>query len=77
MTGSDLAARLQPCGPFLTGMDELDTSAAPFTEGQNAVSVCAVDFAGNQTCDVRAIRVDNHAARSRVRNATSCPTIPS
>ncbi len=77
VTGSELAARLQPCGPFLTGVDELDTSGAPFTEGQNGVSVCAVDFAGNQACDVAYCPSGQQRARRRVLKQPDCPTIPS
>ena len=68
IAGSQLASRLQPCGAFLSAVDELNTSAPPFTEGQNVVSVCAVDFAGNQACDVRTIRVDNHAPKATFSN---------
>ncbi len=38
-----------------------NTEVAPFHDGQNAVAVCAHDFAGNETCDRRLVRIDNTA----------------
>jgi hypothetical protein len=38
---------------------EPSTNSPPFHDGQNTVSVCAHDFAGNETCDERTVRVDN------------------
>jgi hypothetical protein len=57
--GTTYAARIQPCTRLLTFDTQPDTTQGPFHEGQNAVSVCAVDFAGNRTCEDRTVNVDN------------------
>ena len=60
--GSGFAVRLKPCsgGPLrMTAASA--TEASPFRNGDNTLSVCATDFAGNQTCATRTIRVDNSA----------------
>jgi hypothetical protein len=53
------ASRIQPCDgeDFLTL--EPSTGERPFRDGQNALSVCAVDFGGNRTCAEHTVRVDN------------------
>src|SRR6185295_17102440 len=53
------AVRFEPCtsGIFLNSVP--NTAEAPFHDGQNDISVCAMDFAGNRTCEVRSARVDN------------------
>jgi hypothetical protein len=57
--GTSLAARMTPCTNVLAGDQVADTSAPPFTNGQNTVSTCATDFAGNETCASRSVQVDN------------------
>ncbi len=58
--GSAQAATLGPCEPEITTQTvSASTLAAPFRDGNNTVSVCASDFAGNETCEVRAVQVDN------------------
>jgi hypothetical protein len=58
--GSVFASTMEPCpdsGSFQPV--EPTTTALPFHDGQNSVAVCARDFAGNETCDTRLVRVDN------------------
>ncbi|MGH2975080.1 MAG: hypothetical protein ACRDLL_09480 [Solirubrobacterales bacterium] len=54
-----LAVRFQPCVGEVSAGWEVDTARPPFHDGFNSMSACAVDFAGNRTCQTRAIRVDN------------------
>jgi hypothetical protein len=60
ISGSVFAGTLSPCDEAadLTPV-EPSTTAHPFRDGQNSVAVCAADFAGNETCDIRTVRVDN------------------
>ena len=53
------AARIQPCGGEVFLDVNPSTAQLPFHDGQNSLFVCAVDFAGNRTCDQRTLRVDN------------------
>ena len=59
VAGTSHAARFQPCQREVFLNDAPNTARAPFHDGQNRVSVCAVDFAGNRTCQTRAVKVDN------------------
>jgi hypothetical protein len=60
--GSGLAGLMTPCAET-ADLQAIEPSTAvfPFHDGQNNVAVCAADFAGNETCDVRPVRVDNTA----------------
>jgi hypothetical protein len=60
-----------PCPPKLAGAWTLDTTAYPFHDGANTVSVCASDFATlgnpNTTCSpVQTVTVDNSCTESPV-----------
>lgn len=57
--GTAYAARVEPCRASLLLDASPATNQAPFHDGDNAVSVCARDFAGNRSCNERAVRVDN------------------
>jgi hypothetical protein len=57
--GSPYAARFATCTGEPLVNTNANTGEVPFHDGQNFVSACAVDFAGNRTCDRRTIRVDN------------------
>ena len=57
--GTGLAAQLWACGRELSLDTQPDTAQIPFHDGENALSICAFDFAGNRTCDERTVRVDN------------------
>jgi hypothetical protein len=60
INGTGLASRLLPCGSDgELNIPQLDTSLAPLQDGQNIVSVCAVDFAGNEGCHSRTVLIDN------------------
>lgn len=59
IAGTRYAARLQPCGTQLILDTDPSTATGPFHDGRNALSVCAVDFAGNRTCDAHSVKVDN------------------
>lgn len=60
ISGADFASVMSPCGDSarFDGM-EPSTATHPFHDGLNGVAICASDFAGNQTCDTRSVRVDN------------------
>jgi hypothetical protein len=60
-----------PCPPKLVGAWTLDTTAYPFHDGANAISVCASDFATlgtpNTTCSPpQTVTVDNSCTESSV-----------
>jgi hypothetical protein len=58
--GSRSAKTFDPCPPALsTSSTSASTGAPPFHDGRNAVSICAIDFAGNRTCQHRTVQVDN------------------
>jgi hypothetical protein len=57
--GTGYATRFAACSSQLTLDTQQDTTASPFRDGRNALAICAVDFAGNRSCDRRAISVDN------------------
>lgn len=58
--GSPAAKTFDPCPTaFSTSLSPANTRTAPFHDGRNAVSVCAIDFAGNRTCQRRSVQVDN------------------
>jgi hypothetical protein len=59
IAGTFHAARIEACGRGASLDEVADTSLAPFHDGRNQVSVCAVDYAGNRVCDSRPVRVDN------------------
>jgi hypothetical protein len=60
IAGTDLASRLRPCSEDpVAGTVNPSTATTPFREGENAVSVCARDFPGNETCETRTVNVDN------------------
>ncbi|MGZ5320048.1 MAG: hypothetical protein ACXWFN_01190 [Solirubrobacterales bacterium] len=55
------ARRFVPCALSATRAFALDTEAAPFRAGANAVRVCVSDvgWPANETCETRSVRVDN------------------
>ncbi len=60
--GRDVAVRLAPCAGTEVAAFDLETGAAPFREGQNAVEVCVEDYGtdrANRTCESELVRVDN------------------
>jgi hypothetical protein len=57
--GTVYAAHFSVCPNDLVLDQSSATSKSPFHDGLDAVSVCAVDFAGNRTCHQRIVRVDN------------------
>lgn len=61
IAGAELASRLVPCSDAVRGNLAPSTASPPFHDGTNTVEVCGTDFAGNQTCDARQVRVDNTA----------------
>jgi hypothetical protein len=71
VAGTFHAARLEACGREVHLDQVADTRLAPFHDGRNQVSVCAVDFAGNRTCEGRAVRVDNTPPALSFTNAQS------
>jgi hypothetical protein len=59
ISGTSLATGFVPCGGELDLVRQSDTQGSPFHDGLNSLSVCVVDFAGNQTCNSRPLSVDN------------------
>jgi type II secretory pathway pseudopilin PulG len=58
--GTSLANRLSPCSAGAQlARSAVNTAESPFADGPNAVSVCAMDFAGNETCESRTVQIDN------------------
>lgn len=66
--GADLASRLVPCSEAVRGNVAPSTAEAPFHDGINTLEICGTDFAGNQTCDVRQVQVDNAGPALRFAN---------
>jgi hypothetical protein len=68
--GADWASTLRPCGNFSQGIG-LDTTQAPFRDGQNTLRVCTADVAmvsgtvPHQVCEQRVLTVDNTCADSQ------------
>jgi hypothetical protein len=65
VAGTSNAARFRTCSDELLLADSVTTAMAPFHDGQNDVSICAIDFAGNRTCEQHAVHVDNTAPALR------------
>jgi hypothetical protein len=64
ISGSPLVKTFKPCaGQVSFSAGSVNTAEPPFHDGQDAVSVCAVDFAGNRTCESRSVRIDNTPPR--------------
>lgn len=62
IAGSNKASRLRPCATDeRQGSVNPSTAELPFHEGTNQVELCAADFAGNEICEQRQVRVDNVA----------------
>jgi hypothetical protein len=60
IAGGSLASRLVPCASEgELSASGISTAQTPFHEGQNSLSVCAFDFADNQTCESRTVSIDN------------------
>jgi hypothetical protein len=53
------AARFSVCPEEAMVIDTPNTGVAPFHDGFNRLSICAVDFAGNRTCQEHTVRVDH------------------
>ncbi len=70
-----LTSRMAPCPPSLTKTYTLDTAAAPFHEGLNTVSVCALDYAQtgtpNSVCNSHEVLVNNTCPASPVAGGTT------
>ena len=58
-TIGSFAVRFDPCTSPLTDNGQGVTTEAPFRDGDNAVRVCASDFAGNTDCQGFTVKVDN------------------
>jgi hypothetical protein len=69
--GTHTAAWLRPCKGGVSGSVYPSTAELPFHDGGNTLSVCADDFAGNETCDTRSIQVDNTAPTLAFANEQS------
>lgn len=61
IAGTGYVSRTQPCPAVSVGGGMLDTSAAPFVNGDNRVALCAFDYAGGGTpaCAHSVVKVDN------------------
>jgi hypothetical protein len=67
--GTTYSARFTACGGEVFLSQSSVTSGAPFHDGQNPLAVCAVDFAGNRSCDQRIAKVDNTPPASAFTNS--------
>jgi hypothetical protein len=67
--GTAYARRFESCASDLTLDTQADTTRSPFHEGQNPLSVCAIDFAGNRTCDRQTVHIDNTAPALKFRSS--------
>jgi hypothetical protein len=61
ISGTSLASGLVPCPTDASVAFHRSTAESPLRDGQNTLTVCGVDFAGNETCDSRTVLVDNTA----------------
>lgn len=61
IAGTGLVSRTQPCSPVRLTGSELDTAGAPFVNGDNSISMCAVDFGSGAApgCIAATVKVDN------------------
>jgi len=61
IAGTPRASRLRPCPSVSAVQADVDTTAAPFADGANAVRFCASDFGSGATpgCVERTVMVDN------------------
>ena len=59
IAGTSSVPRIAPCGDEVPLIATPNTTFAPFHDGANQLSICALDFAGNRTCTERTIRADN------------------
>jgi len=69
--GTELTPSFQPCTSQALLDADSNTSGPPFQDGLNEVTICVIDFASNQTCMGRIVRVDNtepKLAFSRTQN---------
>ncbi len=57
--GTPNAARVSVCEADLLLEANASTTQWPFRDGENGIVICVSDFAGNRTCDDRALRIDN------------------
>lgn len=57
--GTNFSSRIVPCAAGGELRINADTAATPFRDGENALLVCAADFATNAVCDARTVLVDN------------------
>jgi hypothetical protein len=53
------ASAIVPCASAVSTTSVLATSEAPFKNGVNSVRACSTDFAANESCLTRDVRVDN------------------
>jgi hypothetical protein len=68
--GSPFAKTFEPCPAALpTSFLPVNTAAPPLHDGRDHVSVCALDFAGNRTCQERTVAIDNTAPTLAFANA--------
>ncbi len=61
VAGSALVTRTRPCAASQSGAATLDTAAAPFADGPNVVTTCAIDYGSGdeRSCARRVVLVDN------------------
>jgi hypothetical protein len=73
IAGTALARESPPCAPTAEDRAVLQTSGAPFRDGANTLSACALDWAAagaaNRGCDTRTVLVDNSPPKVAFQNA--------
>jgi hypothetical protein len=69
--GSPFSKRFEPCPREAELAIQWNTAQAPFLNGQNALAICALDFAGNEACESREVFIDNSSPALAFRNTQS------
>lgn len=62
---NETASSFTPCLASASSRTDRTTDQAPFDNGLNIVNSCASDFAGNKTCLMHEVRVDNELPIAR------------
>ncbi len=71
IAGTALAATLRPCASSRTVAAAIDTAAAPFSDGESSLALCARDFGrdANRACEQHRLRIDNTAPAGAFRRS--------
>ncbi|MCO5326629.1 MAG: hypothetical protein M9964_06165 [Solirubrobacterales bacterium] len=61
IAGTGYVSRVQPCPLLAAGGGDLDTAASPFVNGENRLTLCAIDYGSGPAtgCAATTVHVDN------------------